>query len=247
LSRQAGLNSMFADVRHAQQRLATIAALVGAAVSSFAGGVNTDYVTPPFTFSPDQRYGVMIPIFHMEAAQESDDRMNQVVEIPTGHVVAVIRAETGYDRALNFRETAPPRWSPDSSLLLWKVDGKWTPDALVLLKIENNRLKWHMDLLRTAQEAVLERTRNAAPKQYAIAKKANAGNGRAFPDGFTIDVTADGADTTTVSLPLVVHADLTANPKGIEDFPNLDSYLDAVVTEDERFVVKDFHLRARKQ
>jgi hypothetical protein len=130
---------------------------------------------------------------------------------------------------------------------LWQVNGKWTPDALVLLKIEDNRLKWHMDLLRTAQEAVLERTRNAAPKQYAIAKKANAGNGRAFPDGFTIDVTADGADTTTVSLPLVVHADLTANPKGIEDFPNLDSYLDAVVTEDERFVVKDFHLRARKQ
>lgn len=238
---------MLNDARDAQQRLATIAALVSVAVSSFAGGVNTDYITPPFTFSPDQRYGVMIPISHTEGAKASDGRMNQIVEIPTGHVVGAIRAEPGYDRALNFHETAPPRWSPDSSVLLWKVDGKWTPDALVLLKIEDNRIKWHMDLLRTAQEAVLERTRDAAPEQYVIAKKANAGNGLAFPDGFTIDVTTDGADTKTVSLPLIVHADLTANPKEIEDFPNLDSYLDAVVTEDGRFVVKDFHLGTRKQ
>jgi len=247
LARQTGLNSMLADVRDAKQRLATIAVLVSAAATCFAGSVNTDYLTPPFTFSPDQRYGVMIPIFHMEAAQESDDRMNKVVEIHTGKVVGVIRAETGYDRALNFRETAPPRWSPDSSVLLWKVNGKWNPDALVLLKIEENRLKWHIDLLRTAQEAVLVRTRDAAPEQYISAKKANSGNGRAFPDGFTIDVTTDGEDTKTVSFPLIVHADLTANPKGIEDFPNLDSYLDAVVTEDGRFVVKDFHLGARKQ
>ena len=238
---------MLTDAPDAKQRLATIAALVSVAVSSFAAGVHSDYITPPFTFSPDQRYGVMLPIFHAEAAEGSDGRMNQVVEIPTGHVVGVIRAEPGYDRALNFRETAPPRWSPDSSLLLWKVDGKWTPDALVLLKIEDNRIKWHMDLLRTAQEAVLERTRDAAPEQYIIAKKANAGSGLAFPDGFTIDVTTDGADTKTVSLPLVVHADLTANPKEIENFPNLNSYLDAVVTEDGSFVVKDFHLGERKQ
>jgi hypothetical protein len=84
-------------------------------------------------------------------------------------------------------------------------------------------------------------------RTYITAKKANSGNGRAFSDGFTIDVTTDGEDTKTVSLPLIVHADLTANPKGIENFPNLDSYLDAVVTEDGRFVVKDFHLGARKQ
>jgi Uri superfamily endonuclease len=68
--------------------------------------------------------------------------------------------------------------------LLWKVNGKWNPDALVLLKIEDNRLKWHIDLLRTAQEAVLVRTRDAAPEQYLGAKTANSGNGRAFPDGF---------------------------------------------------------------
>src|SRR5438552_11699318 len=104
---------MFTDVRDSKQRLATIAALVGAAATCFAGSVNTDYLTPPFTFSPDQRYGVMIPIFHMEAAQESDDRMNKVVEIHTGQVVGVIRADTGYERGRNFRETAALLWSPD--------------------------------------------------------------------------------------------------------------------------------------
>lgn len=110
-----------------------------------------------------------------------------------------------------------------------------------------NGLKWHIDLLRTAQEAVLVHTRDAAPEQYLSAKRANSGNGRAFPDGFIIDVTTDGEDTKTVSLALIVPADLTANPKGIEDFPNLDSYLDAVITEDGTFVIKDFHLWARKR
>jgi hypothetical protein len=189
----------------------------------------------------------MIPVFHIEAAQEPDERMNKVVELRTHHTVALIQAEPGYDRALNFHETAPPRWSPDSSFLLWKVNGKWNPDALVLLKIEQNQAKWQLDVLKTAQQAVLSRTRTAAPKQYAIAKKANAGNGRAFPDGFTVDVTTDGENSDTVSLPLVVHADLTANPKQIEGEPNLVSHLDAIVTEDGKFVVKNFQLGARNK
>ena len=53
VSLQASLNFMLTDGRDAKQRLAAIAALVSAAVSSFAGSVNTDYLTPPFTFSPD--------------------------------------------------------------------------------------------------------------------------------------------------------------------------------------------------
>jgi len=122
--------------------------LISAAVSALSDRVNTDYVTPPFTFSPDHRYGVMLPVFHDEGAQKPDGRMNKVVELRTHHIVAVIHAEPGYNRALNFHETAPPRWSPDSSLLLWKVNGKWNPDALVLLKIEQNRANW-----RTSQNA----------------------------------------------------------------------------------------------
>jgi hypothetical protein len=189
----------------------------------------------------------VIPVWHDEGAQEADDRVNKVVELRTNHVVAVIHAEPDYDRALNFRETAPPCWSSDSSLLLWKVDGKWSPDALVLLKIEQNRATWEIDLLKAAQQAVLSHTRNAAAKQYEVCKKTNAGSGSAVPDGFTVDVTTAGEDTKTVSLLLRVHADLSCNPKQIEHFPNLDSYLDVVVTPDGKFIVKDFHLGFRKE
>jgi hypothetical protein len=223
-----------------------IAVFFSAAFLVVAAGVNTDYITPPFTFSPDHRYGVMIPVFHIES-NDPHDRMNKVVELATGQVVALINAEPGYDRALNFHETTPPRWSADSSLLLWKVNGKWNPDALVLLKIEQNRAKWQLDLLRTAQQALLSRTRQTAPEQYQKCKKANAGSGRAFPDGFTINVTTDGEDTKTVSLPLRVQADLSSNPKQIENFPNLDSHLESLITPDGKFVVKDFHLGSSKQ
>jgi hypothetical protein len=205
--------------------------------------VNTDYVTPDFTFSPDHRYGVTIPVFHIDAAEQPDARTNQVVELSSHRVVTVIRQRSpGYDRALNFHETVPSRWSADSTLLLWKVAGKWCPDSLVLLKIEQDHAKWQINLLTTAQQAVLSRTRQANPKQYAIAKKSNAGNGSAFPEGFTIDVTTDGENSSTVSLPLGVHAQLTANPKQIEGKPNLDSQLDAIVMPDGKFVVKQFQL-----
>jgi hypothetical protein len=205
----------------------------------------------------------------------------------------VIQTEPGYDRALNFHEAAAPHWSADSSLPLWKVNGKWSPDALVLVKIEQNRAKWQLDLLKTAQQAVLARTREAAPDQCEICKKANSGSDRAFPDGFTIDVTTNGEklrrldrrsekefdrlldknneakltqkertrleelihqvqeitfyNTRTIALPLEVHADLSSNPKEIENFPTLTSHLDAVVTSDGQFAVKAFHLGSSKQ
>ncbi len=238
------------SLRTRNAALATAAALFSAAVRALPGSSNTDYITPTFTFSPDHRFGVMVPVFHIEAeaAQEPDDRRNKVVELRTYRIVAVIHTEPGYDRALSFHETATPRCSADSSLLLWKVNGKWSPDALVLLKIEQNRAKWQLDLLKTAQQAVLARTREAAPDQYEICKKANSVlDGRKYPDGFTIDVTTDGENTRTIALPLEVHADLDSNPKEIENLPTLTSHLDAVVTSDGKFAVKGFHLGSSKQ
>jgi hypothetical protein len=239
---------MLLALRTLSTRLVTSVALCSASLILAAASVNSDYITPSSTFSPDQHYGVMIPVFHIETAEQPDQRRNKVVDLRSGDLIATIHADPpGFDRALNFHKTAPPRWSPDSSLLLWKIEGKWNPDALILLKIEQNRLKWELDVLKTAQQAVLSRTRDAAPEQYRICKADNAGNGSAFPDGFTVDVTTDGEDSKTVSLPLAVHADLTANPKQIEGKPNLDSHLDALVTEDGEFVVKSFELGARKE
>jgi hypothetical protein len=230
------------------QRSVIITAFCSATILAIAAGVNTDYITPPSTFSPDHRYGVTIPVFHIEAAQEPDDRMNKVVELRTGNLVAVLHADPpGYDRALNHHEAPIARWSADSSVLLWEIGGKWCPDALILLKVEQNRVKWQHDLLKTAQQAVLSRTRKAKPQQYKICKDDNAGNGSAFPEGFTIDVTTAAQYAKTVSLPLAVHADLTANPKQIEGKPNLESHLDAMVTEEGKFVVKDFQPEARKR
>jgi len=162
-------------------------------------------------------------------------------------VVAVIDADPGYNRRLNFHEVVPPRWSPDESLLLWKVDGKWTPDALVVVKIHDGRQAWQLDLLTTAQQALLRRTRDAAPKRYLAAKKANAGYGSAYPDGFTVNVATDGEKGRTVALPLKVHVDLTSDPKATDDSPRpLESYLDGVVTPEGKFVVEHFHLGPRK-
>src|SRR5438046_143109 len=89
---------------------------------------------------------------------------------------------------VNREEILPARWSPDGSLLLWEVDGKWSPSTLTLLRIENGKVKWALDVLRTVQQAILVCTRQVAPQKYAVAKKENKGNGTAFPDGFTINV-----------------------------------------------------------
>lgn len=226
--------------------LLILATLISAAISLPGSDKHGGYITPEYTFSPDHHYGVMIPVM-TDVTDMSDDRMNKIVELRSHHVVAIIHADAGYDRALNYHETVPPRWSSDSSALLWKVDGKWNPDVLVLLKIGRDKAKWELDLLKTAQQAVLSRTKKAAPQQYEVCRKATAGNGSAFPDGFTIDVITDGEDTKTISFPLGVHADLSSNPKEIEGFPILTSQLDAVVTPDGKFIVKDFHLGSTKR
>jgi hypothetical protein len=221
------------------------AVLLSAAVSALTANPNVDYITPSFTFSPDGRYGVMIPVWHDEGAQQPDDRMNKVVELRPNRIVAVIHADPGYNRALNFHETAPPRWSAASSVLLWKVNGKWFPDALVLLKLKDDKEQWQLDLMRASQRAILARTNEASPQRYAEAKQANSGNGSAYPDGFTVNVTTD---EDNIAFPYHVLVDLTANPKEIENFPaNLESHLDAIVTPDGKFTVTKFKLGRRFQ
>ena len=195
------------------------------------------FLIPDYTHSPDGRYGVTVPIF--AAVKDSKTQpTNNLVEIRTGRVLAAIHADTGYDRALNFHETLPSRWSPDGSLLLWEVDGKWFSDALVLLRLEGQRVVWQRDLLRLAQQAILTRTHKAAPEKYAAAKKANAGNGSAYPDGFSIDVAA----RDPISLPLRVRTVMTSDPKATGRVPKLESHLDAVVDERGNFKVTDFSL-----
>jgi hypothetical protein len=190
----------------------------------------------------------MLPVFKDGTENVPETQLNKVVDFTTKQVISTIDARPGFDRRLNYREVAPPKWSADSSSVLWKVEGKWFPTALVVIQIVNGKQMWQLNLLNTAQEEILARTRSAAPSRYAAAKKANAGNGSAYPDGFTVDVVPDAANGDALSLPLHVHVTLTSNPKQIEGFPaNLDSSLEATVTDDGKFVVNAFRVDKQKQ
>ena len=133
----------------------------------------------------------------------------------------------------------PSRWSPDGSLLLWEVEGKWFRDAVALLKFNNGALEWQCDITALAHREILERTKHGAPDKYAKAKEANAGSGSAYPEGFTIEVVA----LDPIAFPVKVRAALTSDPKQIEGFPQLGSELSETVDEDGKFVVTDFHLK----
>ena len=219
-----------------------LAAVLTVALVARAG----DFVVPEETRSPDGKLGVRVPVYREGDDPAADARRNAVVEVATGRVVAPLAGELpAYDRALNHHGTGEATWSADGSLLLWRVDGKWCPDALEVVRIGGDgRAAWRVDLLHAAQQAILARTREAATAAYERAKRENAGSGRAFPDGFTVGVSAG----PEVTLPLEVRADLTANPKGIEDHPaNLDAHLDAEVTADGALVVKRFALGTRPE
>lgn len=223
------------------------------APAAFGQHLRPGYLIPDITLSPDHRYGVTVPqLEYFESdlkkvapfeytVKISDNPRNSLVEVKTGRVLGVINADTGWDRMAH-GDVLPTRWSPHESLLLWEVSGKWCPWALVLLKIEDGTVKWQIDLLKTAQQAILIRTKKARPQKYIAAMKDNAGNGSAYPDGFTVDVYADGKGDEPVSLPLTVHANLTSNPKGADGMTELDAHLDAMADKNGKFIVTGFRI-----
>ncbi|HEX8489692.1 MAG TPA: hypothetical protein VF626_01630 [Chthoniobacterales bacterium] len=203
--------------------------------------VRPGFTIPEITLSPDKRFGVLVPDEKRYDAGEK----NKLIEVSTDRVLAVIAGEPGMER-MNHGGIMPARWAPDSSLLLWCVSGKWFPRALVLIKLSDGAVAWQLDLLKTAQQEILARARQAAPEKYAAAKKQNAGNGSAYPEGFTVDVTTDGDEGTPIVLPLRVHVTLTSNPKGLEDYPKnaeLDATLEGEVASDGKFKVLQFKLK----
>ncbi|EDY15878.1 hypothetical protein CfE428DRAFT_6610 [Chthoniobacter flavus Ellin428] len=204
-------------------------------VSAWGDPVPKGFLVPEDSLSPDGRYGVTVPI--LDEAPDTDATHNSVIEMKTGKILGAIRASTGWNR-MNHGGVLPAQWSPDGSLLLWTVDGKWFFHSLVLLKMEKGRIAWQTDVLKAGQQAILARTKKAAPAKYAAAKKANAGNGSAYPEGFSVDVVTKG----DLAFPLHVDVSLTSNPKDIPDEPTLESNLQGLVNERGEFVVTAFHL-----
>jgi hypothetical protein len=196
------------------------------------------FLIPNETLSPDGRYGVTVPVVDLDTSDNEPEPKNTLIQMRTRRVLTVINAETGFNRALNWRSEPIANWSRDGSLLLWTVHGKWSPYALVLLKVESDQVQWQRDLLTLAQQAILTRTREASPKKYSVAKKANEGNGSGYPEGFTVDVEA----LEPISLPLHLRAALTSNPKGIEGEPTLESYLEGEIDNQGNLMVTEFKL-----
>ena len=189
------------------------------------------FTVPDSTLSPDRRYGVTVPS-SATAAKGS----NELVEVATGKTLAVIKAATVFDRT-NHETLLPSRWSKDGKFLLWEVDGKWFPHALVLLKLEESKVTQY-NLLELAQKAILAETKKASPDKYEAARKENANTGSAYPEGFSVDVEA----LDPVILPIHLRIALSSNPKGIEGALTLESSMDAVLTEEGKLEIKLFKL-----
>ncbi len=193
------------------------------------------------SLSPDKRYGVLAPadFDHYDETKHQ----NELVEVNTGRTLAVIDAETGKAGFMNRGGIQPPRWSADGSFLLWEVAGKWSPRALVLLKIEDGKVKWQRDLLKMVQKEILARTRKASPTKYAAIKKRNSELDQdTYPDGFTVNVQITGKEGAPLTFPLNVEASLESDPKAMESPPKnqLSSEMKAVLDSDGKLIVKSF-------
>lgn len=208
----------------------------------------------PSSISPDGKYGVTAfdnSIYPIPLSGKIDP--NELIDLHTGRILwSLLRRGMIH---MNRGGIQPTRWSADDSLLLWEVEGRWSPAALTLVQVKESKIVSQLDLLEAAQKAILERTRRAAPERYLAAEKFNAGHGSAFPDGFNVNVRTEGDKPRgepkrdihglPIALPLKVHAELTSNPKDIGNIGNaqLDSELDGVVTTEFQFQVTRFHLR----
>ena len=197
------------------------------------------YILPTNTISPNRRYGVLVPILDYQPPRRTDRVKNSIIDIKTGRIVADIQADVGFNHPINYHEILAPRWSRDSSLLLWQIGGKWGHDAVALLKIHDGHALWQIDVLKSGQRAILAKTKAAQPRAYNIARKENRGSGSWYPEGLTVDVNiGDG----TVSLPLSIQVTLTSNPKQIVGHTNLDSSLQGVIGQNGEFSTRNFQI-----
>jgi hypothetical protein len=194
-----------------------VSLLFAASACAFGQGIPKGFTVPDDTLSPDKRIGVAVP----NISDSPDDARNSLVDARTGHVLAVIEAGcVGYNR-MNHGGVLPSRWSPDGSVLVWQVDGKWSMEALVVVKLQAGRVVWQTNVLKLGELAILDRTKQAAPNKYAKARMTNVGGvdvpRSAYPKGFTIQVEVVGP----VSFPLQITAELISAPKEVPRFRDL--------------------------
>jgi hypothetical protein len=206
------------------------------------------YSVLKFTVSPSGRYGVIAPdLDHfIEGAFK-----HQLVDLQTGRSLGLIQADAGLadpKAQMGHGGINPARWSKDETALLWEVEGRWSPRALVIAKIaeDSSSIKWQVNILKIVQQEMLLRTKRASPERYRQAVEWNKGSGSAFPDGFVVNVRALTATADEpITFPINIHAGLTSNPKGIEKSRgsvDLNSELEGFIDSNGNFTVKKFGL-----
>jgi hypothetical protein len=193
------------------------------------------YTIPKITRSPNGHYGVLVP----DAEHAGTAEHNKIIDLRTGKAVGDILGQELPFHA-NHTQVEATNWSRDGSLLLWRVQSKWTYFALVLIKVKNGRIVWQRDATAPLVRAIYARTKRANPRQYRIARNAADRYG-----GMATRVSVSLEPGQPLTFPLEVEATLTANLKDYDGFPknaNLDSELHADMTKEGKVVVKKFAL-----
>jgi uncharacterized protein YecT (DUF1311 family) len=192
---------------------------------------------PSDTISPDGHYGVLMP-------DSETDGSNTLVDMKTGKLVADLAGVPGWREAGHSMRCGEmeARWSADSTALCWIHPDKWFQVSYVVLKLENGKLAWQVELMKQADREILSRTEAATPLNFAIAKLENADDGNSYPEGFSIGV----SEPDKFSLPLVCTVTLTNNSKGSEDEPEengVRAWLTMTVSDDGSLSYADFKVK----
>ncbi len=212
--------------------------LAAAVLWASIGAARADDLPPGYvgwTISPDEHYVIAVP--KVSDPAHSPTARDEVLS-SGGRLLGEIIGQVGLDEMHNGLTTQPGRWSADSDALLWRVNGKWGAETLVLLHLGGGTLQGQTDLLAAARKEIMSRTRQANPRAYADVGQPVNGS---LPHGFTISVTVAGSDDEPLAFPLSLHAELNSNPDDIVDVPNLRSRMDAEINEDGTLSNIQFH------
>ena len=202
----------------------------------------------PGTLSPDRMYGVIAPDW--QHYNENSQSQNQLVNVRDGSVLATMKTETfvadpnGSTRNHVYVDSS---WSSDGSVLAWVVSGRWVPFYYTLFKVGEGSVVWQSDILKTAEQEILDKTKAAVPSNYASATEWNHGGDRYNPNGFMINIEAPQKG---FSLPLKLRVSLTSNPKKISNVPPnswVESSMNATIQSDGTVSFSDFQVDRAEQ
>jgi hypothetical protein len=198
-----------------------------------------DAFVPNNTLSSDKLYGVTVP--PSENAANAWTKTNDLVEMKSKRVLGCINTDTAY-ASMNHSELLPAWWSADDTSLLWQVNGKWGIDEQMLVRLKGGEIEWELDIVKVLQRDILTRTETANPKGFLAAKKRNWDDGSAFPEKFSFDSEADNANKGPLTFPVHFRIYLTANPKGADDVPEVDSSMEATLDQNGEIKITGFRL-----